>query len=187
MKKVIFTLLFIQFLFAASNAKDEAIATATDARHKLHDAIASKVNEKVLNSGLYDAAVFCVNDSYNNTKKLDESLGDNVSIKRVSLGNRNPNSYPQDDEKKILEAFALIESSSAYLPDQIVQVTDKGDYKVYFPATMSNKNCKLCHGVEANINKEVHSLFKEKYPNDKAYGFSSGEVRGAVVITIKHK
>lgn len=187
MKSLLLILLVCEAILANVTVKDSIIQEATAVYHKFHEMMSKNVKSKISQEGIYKAAEFCANESYKKIEEFNTTLAHNVSIKRVSLKNRNPNSYPQDDEKKILEAFDLIEKSDAYLPSEIVQMNEQGDYKIYFPSTMSSKSCKSCHGAKKGVNEEVYELFKSKYPNDKAFDFVSGQVRGAVVITVKQK
>lgn len=169
--------------------KDIAVEKASHAVHELHVMMKKNVKERIRKEGIESAVHFCSEESFERIEKLDKSLGDEIHIKRVSLRNRNPNSYPKTDEKDILKAFDLLEESDVYMPKNIVQIKEDNRYKVYFPSTMSSRNCKSCHGQFDKMNKEVRTFLKEKYPNDRAFDFTSGEVRGAVVIdiTLKNK
>jgi len=39
-----------------------------------------------------------------------------------------------------------------------------------------------CHGSESELMPEVNSLIAQKYPDDKATGYRTGDLRGAVSI-----
>jgi hypothetical protein len=160
---------------------------AKHAVHQMHILIKKGLLDEMHKGGLLGGAKFCAFKSEAVLKKLSKDLGEDISIKRVSLRNRNPKSYPLKSEKAIVEALTMIEQSDAYLPKQITQVVGDGVYKIYMPATMSKRTCKKCHGAKNSIKPEVLSFLKEKYPDDKAYGFKAGEVRGAVVVTVKIK
>lgn len=187
MRKVLFVVCFFITLLAADSKivipKDKAILEAKKAVHKLHHMMRDEVKSN-LEKGVYLAAKFCAEESMEKIEKLNKKLGDNISIKRVSISNRNPASYPLKSEISIVKAFDLIEKSDAYMPKQIVQLVDDGIYKVYFPATMSSRSCKKCHGKADKIDKKTLAFFKDKYPNDKGLNFRSGQVRGAVVVTV---
>jgi len=167
----------IPYIVAAQKAKHVA--------HELQVKIKGDVAKKIRNDGVLSAVKFCIDESYQLTQDLNKELGNDISIKRVSLLNRNPKSFPQKDEEMILKAFDLLEKSNVLLQTQIVQPTEDGGYKVYLPSIMSGKNCKLCHGVKENIDSKVLSVIENKYPNDKAFGFTSGQVRGAIIVEIK--
>jgi hypothetical protein len=44
--------------------------------------------------------------------------------------------------------------------------------------------CVNCHGPDENIPSEVKAILKEKYPGDKAIGFLTGDIRGAISVKI---
>jgi hypothetical protein len=169
----------------ASIPKNKAIKEAKKAAGELHHMMKSHVKPKLKEKGVYAAVKFCAEESYGRIKELDRKLGEAVSIKRVSLKNRNPDSYPDQSEISIVKAFDLIESSDAYLPAQIVQMVEEGTYKVYFPSAMSSRTCKACHGPKKNMDPKARKFLESKYPHDKAYGFRSGQIRGAVIVTVK--
>lgn len=178
------SLLFLSVCLAYELPHDQALKIAEHSVHELHVMMKKNIMEQMSNGGVIKAAKFCANDSYKAIQNLSEQLGQNVQIKRVSLRNRNILSYPSDDEIGIIKAFALIERSNAFIPKTIIQMKDENKYKVYFPSTMSSKNCKLCHGKSNEISEEVKVFLREKYPDDKAIEFVAGEVRGAVVVEI---
>ena len=45
--------------------------------------------------------------------------------------------------------------------------------------------CLQCHGKPADMKDNVKAILAKEYPEDKAVGYSLGEIRGA--ISIKHK
>ena len=184
-KLLISSLLLTSVAFAQSLSKSEAVKEAEDAVHQLHKMMKAQIKPLLKKEEVLSAARFCAEESYKKIQTLDRNLGENVSIKRISLKNRNPLSFPEKREEDILKAFELIESSNAYLPEYIVQIDKKGNYSLYFPTTMSSRSCKACHGLKTNMKQEVKDFLEKEYPKDKAFGYSSGQVRGAVVVKIK--
>ncbi|MCK5110536.1 MAG: DUF3365 domain-containing protein [Arcobacteraceae bacterium] len=188
MKKL---LLFLIFSFVILNANEKipyklAKIKASHVAHNFHKLMKSNAQQKFKEGGTLLAAQFCTDNAVKLTKEFNNKLEKGISLKRISLKNRNSNSYPKEDEINILKALDLLEKSSVYLP-KIIQMVDKDIFKVYFPATMSGKSCKKCHGLKKDIDLKVLKLFKDKYPKDKAMNFKSGQVRGAVVVTVKIK
>jgi len=187
----IISIVFLLLLSVNANENklpyEVALDKATHAVHLFHKMMKTNIKKSLQKGGLVEAANFCINNSVGAISKLNKTLAkDNISIKRVSLKNRNPKSYPKSNEIDILKSFDLLGKSSVYLPN-IVQVSGDDEYKVYFAATMSKRTCKKCHGPKNSINKKVIKLLEKRYPSDKAFGFSAGEVRGAVVVTVKSK
>ena len=64
------------------------------------------------------------------------------------------------------------------------QPIDKVSYvKVYKPLMINKKVCLKCHGDITN--EKLKNTIAKKYPEDKATGYKMGDIRGAVVVTIK--
>ncbi|MGE4457349.1 MAG: DUF3365 domain-containing protein [Arcobacteraceae bacterium] len=189
MKKILLLSLLSFSLFAQQSADETpyniALEKANHALHELHSMIRGNMQAEKQKGGILSTARFCANKSYANIEELNKEFEEGISIKRVSLANRNPKSYPEEDEKKVLEAFTLLADSLSYLPHEIVQLKEDGVYKIYFPSVMSSKNCKACHGLANQTNLEVQQFMKKRYPNDKAFGFKTGQIRGAVIVTVK--
>ena len=119
--------------------------------------------------------------NYCNTKALPltDSLSQafQVSIKRTSLKNRNPENAPSEAETKVLQAF---EQASGESPHQIGR-SDK-DITFYKPIRLAAP-CLKCHGTPGEeLATEVHATIQELYPGDKATGYSEGDLRGMWVV-----
>ena len=106
-----------------------------------------------------------------------------VRLSRVSLKNRNPNNAPNEWQKPILEEFdaraANGDDPKALAFATIVEVDGKKQFR-FMKAMPVGKVCLNCHGAE--LKPEVAAKLKELYPEDKATGYSLGQIRGAVVI-----
>ncbi len=108
-------------------------------------------------------------------KNLRDSSG--WYIKRVSLKARNSSSATPDSwEQKVLKQFdarqAKGESAEKMSYSEIVD----GKFR-FMKAQGAGKLCLNCHGAE--VTPEVEAALKEKYPDDKARGYSLGQIRGA--------
>ncbi len=106
-----------------------------------------------------------------------------VVLSRVSLKNRNPNNVPNDWQKPVLEEFdaraANGEDPKTMAFATIAEVDGKKQFR-FMKAMPVGEVCLKCHGTE--LKPEVQAKLKELYPDDKATGYSLGQVRGAVVI-----
>jgi len=47
---------------------------------------------------------------------------------------------------------------------------------------MVQLKCLLCHGSSDQIPESIRLMLKEQYPFDRAIGYKTGELRGAVSI-----
>ena len=155
----------------------------TDAfHHRLGTALREHKKE-----GAVAAAHFCVDSAGAVTEAFNKELGSGITLRRVSLKNRNPANAAGGDEVPILKALELLSKANAYLPGHIVQINAEGEYKYYRPITLSKSECLACHGRPEGMKEEMRSLFKENYPNDKALYYNQGDLRGAFVVEIRHK
>ena len=106
-----------------------------------------------------------------------------VRLSRVSLKNRNPANAPNEWQKPILEEFdaraANGDDPKALAFATIVDVDGKKQFR-FMKAMPVGKVCLNCHG--AQLKPGVAAKLKELYPEDKATGYSLGQIRGAVVI-----
>ena len=50
----------------------------------------------------------------------------------------------------------------------------------YMKALPTQELCLSCHGKENKVSPEVQAKLKELYPDDKATGYDSGQIRGAI-------
>jgi len=107
----------------------------------------------------------------------------NATISRVSLKNRNPNNVPNEWQKMVLEDFDARAAKGEDVKKMgfadIVEHDGKKQLR-FMKALPVAEVCTKCHG--SSIDAKVQAKITELYPEDKATGYSLGQVRGAVVI-----
>jgi len=133
--------------------------------------------------GPIDALNFCSDNAYNLTEQVDERMGRDVSVKRISLKYRNPANAPQGSEKAILESLQTLHANAVVLPKEVVEVVGNGSYKYYKPLLINKEVCLKCHGDVAKT--PLAEAIEERYPEDKATGYKMNDLRGAIVVTVK--
>jgi len=133
--------------------------------------------------GPMKALDFCSQEAYNLTEKVNKQLPKGVHVKRISMKFRNPANQAAADETVILEALQKLKSANVILPKQIVQKVDGNTYKYYKPLVINKKVCLKCHGDITDV--ELRRAIEERYPIDKATHYKMGDLRGAIVVTIK--
>lgn len=179
-------------LFAATLALAALQALANDAAlieetKKTALSIPPKLLQMVqeeINKGSYDGAIAACNDK---APKMAAAASQNTgwAIRRVSLKNRNPKAVPDAWERAVLEDFdrrrAAGESPANMEKAEIVTEGDKRTLR-YMKALPTQGVCLNCHGTEDKINSAAKAKLTELYPNDKATGYSEGQIRGALTV-----
>ncbi|MCR8915267.1 DUF3365 domain-containing protein [Marinobacter panjinensis] len=104
------------------------------------------------------------------------------TISRTSLKVRNPDNAPTDWQEMQLHAMEKQPVKNGK-PVEVWQVSEAaGDPAFrYMSAIPTQELCLGCHGK--SIAPEVKDKLAELYPEDKATGFSEGDLRGAFVVT----
>ena len=114
------------------------------------------------------------------------SLEQGMDIGRVSLRNRNPGNAASGWTKDALDRFEA-EKAAGKDPKSleystVVASADGNEFR-YMKAIPTGEVCLNCHG--ADIAPGVQANTDALYPGDKATGYSSGDLRGACVVTKK--
>lgn len=107
-----------------------------------------------------------------------------LEVGRVSLKNRNPGNVPDAWERKVLLDFEAQKSTGTPITQleyqEQLELNGKPVQR-YIKAIPTGQVCLVCHGD--NIAPPVKSKLNELYPEDKAFGFRKGDIRGAFSIT----
>ena len=139
--------------------------------------------QQIKTGGVLQAVSVCSDTAQVLTNNYGVEQG--IYIKRVSLKNRNPNNYPDDFEKSVLIKFELLhQNNSLNNETEIAEIVSEGDfnYMRYLKPIIVQAECLNCHGSEADIIPDVKNLIAQKYPDDKAIGYTVGDIRGAISI-----
>lgn len=118
-----------------------------------------------------------------------EYSNDGREFKRVSLKARNlVQGAPDAWEKEVLELFDKAQREGNPVDNMETSTVSKdadGRWFRYMKAIPTQAQCLQCHGKPADISAGMKALLAKEYPEDKAIGYSAGEIRGA--ISIKRK
>lgn len=105
-------------------------------------------------------------------------------VGRTSLKYRNPGNAPDEWETSVLQTFdqrkAAGEDIKSMDYGEFVELDGKKVFR-YMKAIPTGEVCLNCHGGD-NVKPEVEAKLAELYPNDKARGYSVGDIRGAFSI-----
>ncbi|MER3328772.1 MAG: DUF3365 domain-containing protein [Candidatus Kapaibacterium sp.] len=133
--------------------------------------------------GAPHAVDFCNTQAY----PLSDSMAKhyNVSIKRVSDKPRNPSNMANKDETAFINVLHERTAKGEELGSKVSELN--GKMVGYYPIE-TNAMCLQCHGSpEKDIEKLTQAKIKEKYPNDKATGYSANQIRGIWVVEMEKK
>lgn len=149
---------------------------------KFAKTLKGELKKAVKEGGLTNAIGVCSKKATPIAQDISKQQG--LTIKRVSIKNRNPNNVPTEWQRKVLEDFALKHAKGADLKKmayaQIVETDGKKQFR-FVKAIPTGKLCLKCHAEK--IDAKVEAKLAELYPDDKARGFKQGDLRGAFVVT----
>lgn len=165
--------------------KQEIILIGRMATKKLVQTLGGRMKIYLRKSGPAGALGFCAAKAQELTAQVNRELPTAVRVKRISLRCRNPLNAPAKDEAKILQALHLLKDAGAVLPDYVLQKVGRRFYKFYRPITINKGVCLNCHGHRAGMKPGVKRALAKLYPDDHATGYNLGDLRGAVVVTIR--
>lgn len=135
--------------------------------------LVTNLTQKISEKGAENALEFCNVNAIPLTKQLEDQH--NVTIKRVSDKNRNPDNAANAAELKIIEQF----KAQLAKKEELKATMENG---VFYAPITTNNMCLQCHGSEKDIKPETLAKIKSLYPNDKATGYQENEMRGLMVI-----
>jgi hypothetical protein len=139
--------------------------------------------KQIQTKGVLETVSICSDTAQVLTNNFGVQKG--VFIRRVSFKNRNENNFPDDFEKKVLNKFELLHQNKELNSEsEHVEIVQEGEFKYlrYIKPILVQGECLNCHGSDSDIMPEVKQLIALDYANDKAVGYSIGDLRGAVSL-----
>ncbi len=180
MKKIVLASTFAVSVLLANPSSYEQ--TANKVAKELLKTLGGNLKKHLKANGPVDALRFCSTNAYNLTQKVSDKFGKEIDVKRISLKPRNPANTPNSEEAAILRKMEDTYKKSQKASSIIVEKNDKTI--VYKPLVIKKKACIICHG-DLSKRPKLAQAIKDIYPTDKATGYKMGDLRGAIVVTIK--
>jgi hypothetical protein len=106
-------------------------------------------------------------------------------VRRISDRLRNPLNEPDATERREFERMQEL-AAQGDLPSEIVRVVDHGSERslhLLRPIRIQQP-CLACHGEPEAIAPEVRRILAERYPEDRAVGYTAGQLRGAISVRV---
>jgi hypothetical protein len=177
------TLLAAALLAALPATADDLLPEARKVATSVPPKLLAVLTAEIEKSGPEGAIGVCREKAPEMAKAASQQTG--WQIRRVSLGNRNPKAVPDAWERAVLEDFdrraAAGESPATLEKGEVVTEEGKKSYR-YMKALPTLELCTKCHGAQAGLSPAVKAKLAELYPQDKATGYSVGQIRGAMTI-----
>lgn len=159
-----------------NNNNQKKLAEADSMANIAQKVLLQNVSNAINKGGTDYALTFCNENAIALTDSL--SISNHVNLFRLSIKNRNPNNAIK------LTEYSLAWVKMAQNKTSFIQTNNKGETFFYKPIIMAMPTCLKCHGKENEISESTLKLITEKYPNDKAINYSTGELRGMWKIKI---
>jgi len=184
MKKTLTALCFAVLTSGVSAGFDEAaeLDQAKTAIAAFAGALKSELVSAMQSGGPIEAIDVC------NTRAVligeDVSREQGMTLSRVSLKNRNPDNAPNEWQVEVLDSFESRKAAGeapGTLAWHEVADTENGREFRFMKAIPTGTICLACHGQ--TLASPVAEQLVKLYPEDKATGYSEGDLRGAFVVT----
>lgn len=158
------------------------MARARAATDALFARLLQRLNQEYQAGGAEQGVQVCSQVAQSLTREIAAEHG--VSMRRVSLKNRNPRNAPDAWERQVLQRWERDYKSGKPMQEVGEWRTENGQrvFRYMRPIMLAKPLCLECHGTQ--IKPEVRRLIRERYPNDKATGYKQGDLRGAFSVTI---
>lgn len=135
-------------------------------------------------SGPLRAVIVCKYTVPEITSSLSRKTG--WRITRVTLRPRNPALGSADawEQRALLDFEKRVERGEKPDAMEFAEVVTEpaGRFYRYAKALPMAPVCANCHGPVDKLSGAVKSLIEAEYPHDRATGFSTGQIRGAVSV-----
>jgi uncharacterized protein (DUF302 family) len=159
---------------------EAARVKAADAAAKLMGALFTELQAALAQGPPEQAIAICAERAPAIARRLGEETG--LSVRRTALKTRNPANAPDEYERAWLERAARGEAPAV---DATEVVRRDGGYELrYMRVVRLAEMCTTCHGAPDRIPPAVKEAIAARYPQDRATGFATGDLRGAVSVRV---
>ena len=163
----------------------QAEQTARNATQKLTATLLGAVQRAMKEGGPAHAVRVCAGKAQELTDEVADEYS--VEMRRVTEKPRNPLDSPDSYERRVLARFEAqakegrLDATTVHT--EVVTVDDGRALRFLKPLTIK-KPCLACHGSGEQISAEVAAVLQERYPADRATGYATGDLRGAISVTV---
>jgi len=150
---------------------------ARAAAAELGKRLKSRLMETIGSEGPVAAIRVCSEEAPEMALQVSADTG--LTVSRTSLRVRNPDNAPDARERAVLELWR--NKVDAGTPAAALEpfASDGGDF-LWMKPILVEPPCLMCHG--SDLPEAVAEAIAKRYPQDRATGYSAGDLRGAFVV-----
>lgn len=150
---------------------------------KTFDTLRNTLLRAIGEHGFAGAVSFCNTEAL---KLTNTFAGEGVAIKRTSDKLRNPMNAPDNLEKEILSEYLNLKKENKELKPVLKK--DAAGNHHYFKPIIVQTMCLSCHGDKSGpLLPDTWQAIEQKYPNDKAFDYKEGDLRGIWHVTFSER
>ena len=182
MRRVIYTLLVVAAAGATpgpdSHAGESLEQEAAELAHQFIDRLKPQLKQAMADGGPTHAVEVCASEAPRIAESLSAESG--WEVRRVSLKQRNASrATPDQWERNVLQQFDQRQLAGER-PADIHFGEFTGESYRYMQAQGVEGVCLVCHGE--SVAAAIATTLEKYYPDDRATGYSMGQVRGAISL-----
>ncbi len=181
MKKFLLAAATLITPFATALASDDALLTeARKVATTLPPRLIVALQDEIKKSGPEGAIPVCKDMAPKMAGEISQQTG--WKIKRVSLKARNDaRAIPDAWEQAALEDFDK-RAAAGESPAKLEKGERIGSEYRFVKALPVQALCLSCHGPAEQLSPAIKAALGQNYPNDRATGYSEGQIRGVISV-----
>ncbi|MAT56567.1 MAG: hypothetical protein CMF23_01185 [Ignavibacteriae bacterium] len=177
-------ILFVSLSAQSYNQNEPKVEDYRNLSMKFMGELKSILQKEIKQNGIVNAVSVCSDTAQTLTQQFAKEH--NIYIKRVSAKNRNPINIPNDYESSAIQKLEKLKSEGNLKKEtEFFEIVNSNGIKTvnYIKPIVTEGICLSCHGSESTISDDVKQILSNKYPEDKAVGYSIGDLRGIISIS----
>ncbi len=162
---------------SSAEVPPEKVERAQAAAAELGKRLKGRLMETIGSEGPIAAIRVCSEEAPEIARQV--SADSDLTVSRTSLKVRNPDNAPDARERAVLELWRnRIEAGT---PASALEpfASDSDDF-LWMKPIVAEPPCLMCHG--SDVPAAVADAIAARYPQDRATGYSAGDLRGAFVV-----
>ncbi len=162
---------------AAPEVSPQKVEKAQTAAAELGKRLKSRLMDAIGSEGPVAAIRVCSEEAPEIAREVSADAG--LTVSRTSLKTRNPDNAPDARERAVLELWRNKVDSGTPAAALEPFASDGGDF-LWMKPIVAEPPCLMCHG--SDVPEAVADAIAKRYPQDRATGYSAGDLRGAFVV-----